>query len=241
MENTSIDVEQELSRLRKALALRDLMVDIAGHDLRNPLHSLSIALAELDNPELPGADRMQFAAAARRSLIKMDRILTDFIELNHLDAGKLPLQLQPIAPSWLLEQVRNEHRVAADAAGLQIDLSLEAEVPKILVDPERAVQALGKLVGNAIRFARGGSAIALGAARVGDQIELRVTDDGPGFPASSLPDPFDRVSEAARARRARGMGLPLAQSLVHAMGGTIEAKNGEGGGADLRLRFRTAP
>jgi signal transduction histidine kinase len=235
------DVEIELDRLRKALALRDLMVDVAGHDLRNPLHSLSIALAELDNPELPGAERKQFAAAARRSLAKMDRILTDFIDLNHVDAGKLALQSVPIAPSWLLDQARSEHRVAAEAAGLAIELALEAELPKILVDPDRTVQVLGKLVANAVRFARGGSAITLSAASVGGEVELRVSDDGPGFAATSLPDPFDRLSETARARRARGMGLPLAQSLVVAMGGTIAASNREGGGAEIRLRFRPAP
>src|SRR5689334_12528179 len=115
------DVEQELSSLRRALANRDLMVDIAGHDLRNPLHSLSIALAELDNPELPSAQRQQFAAAARRSLGKMDRILTDFIEINHLENGKLEIPVQPVAATWLLAQVKSEHAEAATAAGLEIE------------------------------------------------------------------------------------------------------------------------
>jgi two-component system sensor histidine kinase KdpD len=230
--------EQEINRLRRALALRDVMVDLAGHDLRKPLHSLSIALAELDNPELPNPERKQFAAAARRSLGKMDRILTDFIDINRLDSGKLAMEVQPVAATWLLEKVRTEHTAAATAAGFAIDLAIEAELPEFLADPDRAAQALGNLVVNAVRFARGGSTISLEAAQDGDEVVLTVRDDGPGFAASTLPDPFDRLSEAAMARRARGIGLPLAQGLVNAMGGTIAAANAADGGAEIRIRFR---
>jgi signal transduction histidine kinase len=234
------DVDAELDRLRRALALRDQLADVAGHDLRNPLHSLSIALGELENPDLPDSDRRQFTAAARRSLDKMERILDDFVDLVHLESGTLTFPCQPVSVSWLLDQVSQEHRAACSDASMVLYTAVEGGPLSVLADPDRAKQALGKLVVNAVRHARGGGPVELRASRVGDSVEIVVSDRGPGFSPSLLPDPLDRSPDPTGSRRTRGMGLAVVQAVVKAMGGSVEARNRPEAGAEVRIRLAAA-
>lgn len=235
------DAEAELNHLRRALALRDQLVDLAAHDLRNPLHSLSIALAELDNPELPAAERKQFAAAARRSVVKLEALVNDFVEMNHLDSGRLQVDVQTVPVAPLLEQVRGDHKALSDQAGMAIDLAIEGgDALAIRGDRERIRQAIGKLVINALRHGRGAGPVELRAARSGDKVEISVADRGVGFSEAMLREPFDRLGEAARARRHKGLGLPLAHGLVRAMGGSIAVANRDGGGAEVRVSLPAA-
>lgn len=225
----------ELADLRRAVRMRDRLFDLAGHDLRNPLHSMAIALSELDQPELPDAMKKQYIAAARRSVEKMERLVRDLLDLGHLESGSLRFELQPTSVTWLLDQVQREHGAAAAAAGTPISLEVDGDPGKAVLDPARAQQAIGKLIANVLKHARASGPVTLRAARTAGDIEITLSDRGPGFPPAMLPHLFDR-EVALGSKRGSGLGLQLVHGLVTAQRGTISARNTDPG-ASLSLRF----
>jgi signal transduction histidine kinase len=98
-------------------------------------------------------------------------------------------------------------------------------------DRDRILQALGNLISNALRHARGCPEIILSAALHGDLIRVSVMDSGPGIPTDALPHIFDRYWQAHPRRAGAGLGLAIAKGIVNSHGGTISAQNRNGSGA----------
>ncbi len=116
---------------------------------------------------------------------------------------------------------------------------MEPEPPTINIDRDRLLQALGNLVGNAIKFTPQGGRVEVQVTRAGDDIRFEVRDTGPGIPAKQLPHLFDRFWQARHSgRHSVGLGLAIAKGIVEAHGGRIWVESEEGSGARF---FVTVP
>ena len=109
------------------------------------------------------------------------------------------------------------------------------------MDADRIRQAVDNLVGNALRFAPCGSVIVLAARAAGRDLDIEVSDDGPGFPAGFLPHAFERFarpdSGRSRGDGGAGLGLAIVWAIAAAHGGIATAVNKSGGGAVVKLRL----
>jgi signal transduction histidine kinase len=180
----------------------------------------------------------------RSAADETDRVVQlaeDLLVIARSEQGQLPIRRDTLAAEELLRSVRERfERRTADAGA-----AIETTAPRGLVlvaDPLRLEQALGNLVDNALRH--GGRRIELSATPVAAQIELHVTDDGPGFPEEFIRSAFERFSraDAARGRGGSGLGLAIVAAIASAHGGSVGAGNREGGGADVWLALpRAAP
>ncbi len=207
---------------------RQMTADIA-HDLRTPLSVILGYSEALADGKLPGGPETY--EAIHRQAQHLNRLIEDLRTLSLADAGQLSLVRRPVEPRGLLEHTALAYLPAAEAR--QIALLVEAaDVPPILVDPDRILQVLGNLVSNALRHTPDGGSISLSAAQRGDQVLLRVRDTGSGIPAEELPQIFDRFYRGDMARTSdgsSGLGLAIARSLIGAHGGSISAENVTGG------------
>jgi len=207
---------------------RQMTADIA-HDLRTPLSVILGYSEALADGKLPGGPETY--EAIHRQAQHLNRLIEDLRTLSLADAGQLSLVRRPVEPRGLLEHTALAYLPAAEAR--QIALLVEAaDVPPILVDPDRILQVLGNLVSNALRHTPDGGRISLSAAQRGDQVLLRVRDTGSGIPAEELPQIFDRFYRGDMARTSdgsSGLGLAIARSLIGAHGGSISAENVAGG------------
>jgi signal transduction histidine kinase len=231
-----------LAEARRAVHLRDQVVAVVSHDLRNPLGAARLAVDQLVDPRLGEAERGPLLAAAGRALARADRLIRDLLEVSRLEGGAMPLSPRPIALAELFAACRHDHAALAEHAGATIELALEGEVPRALVDPERMLQALGNLVGNALEHARG-CRIELGAARAGgDAVRVWVKDDGPGIAPDALPHVFDRFYQASHQRRAgAGLGLAIARGIVAQHGGELAVTSAPGRGSEFHFEVAAAP
>lgn len=128
----------------------------------------------------------------------------------------------------------------AETVAANVSLSVEAGgVPDVRADPDRLVQALGNLVGNAVRHTPEGGRITLRAQPVPDGVEFAVTDTGEGIPPGVLPVVFERSAhaDAARAGGSAGLGLSIVRLLAEAMGGHAEATSTVGEGTTVLIRL----
>jgi signal transduction histidine kinase len=223
-----------VSRLQAGLTRERRFVAEASHELRTPLSLLKTELElALRRPRTPEELRAALASASEEA-DRLALLADDLLVLAQSDENELRLDLEPISVSELLEGVARRFAARAEEAGR----TLEVDAPDGLVvtgDRLRLEQALGNLVDNALRY--GSGAIGLQARPRDRSIELRVTDDGPGFPADFLPRAFERFSraEGSRARGSAGLGLALVAAIVRAHRGTVTAGNRGGGGAEIAL------
>jgi signal transduction histidine kinase len=232
-------LNEMLARLEGALERERALVSNASHELRTPLSlmktEIELALAE---PESAPA----LAAALRSAAEETDRLsqLTDdLLLLARVDSGELPLRRTDVAASELLGTITTRYQRRALDAGRTI----EAVSPRGVVvrgDRRRLEQALSNLVENSLRH--GAGAVRLEAAEQNGALELRVGDNGTGFPPEFVPHAFERFSRANGSRETAGVGLGLAivAAIAHAHGGTATASNHCAGGAEVTLRLPRA-
>ena len=232
-----------LSRLQRALSRQRAFVGDASHELRTPL---AVLRGELELADRPGRSREQLAAAVRSAAAEADRlarITSDLLLLARSDEDRLSLRLEPAGLRPLLAR-------SAELAGprlAQAGLSCRVDAPAGLrarIDPDWISQAVGNLLGNALRFAPRGSVIVLAARASGADLDIEVRDDGPGFPADFLPHAFERFrrpdSGRSRGDGGAGLGLAIVQAVASAHGGVAAARNIPGGGAVVTLHLPDA-
>jgi two-component system OmpR family sensor kinase len=213
-----------------------------SHDLRTPLTSIrGYAEALTDNKAKPARAAAVILSEARR----LERLVGDLLELAKLDARRFSLDVRETDIGEVVAETAEGFRPAADDAGVRLVLDgtkgAATEVARLVAaaDPDRLAQVVANLVENALKFA--GGRITVGTGRADGQVVLWVEDDGPGIAAEDLAHVFDRFYTVARtpARQVgSGLGLAIVHELVGAMGGSVAAEAGRGGGARMVVGLR---
>jgi two-component system OmpR family sensor kinase len=221
-----------LARLETALERERAFVDDASHELRTPLAmhraELEVALRHSESPE----ELRTAIASAIEEVDCLSQLAEDLLVLARSDKGRLAVKLEPVEVGSLMTSLRDRFASRAAAAGRPLDAE---PVDDLAVDADqlRLEQALGNLIDNALRHGKG--PIRLWARPSDSRVELHVSDAGPGFPPQFQAHAFERFSRAESARTGGGTGLGLAivEAIAKAHGGTANAANQAGGGADV--------
>jgi two-component system sensor histidine kinase BaeS len=226
--------------LAEATELRQQMTADIAHELRTPLTVIAGYIEALRDGVLkPTPDRFEAMSLEAQQL---KRLVDDLRTLSLAEAGELPLTRQGTAPRALLERVEAAFSPQAEQAHIALTVDADENLPELNVDPERLVQVLENLVGNALRHTDQGGEIVLSARAERADILLAVQDSGRGIAPEALPHVFDRFyrGEAGRAAEGgeSGLGLAIAKSIVEAHGGSITVRSpGVGQGATFTVRL----
>jgi two-component system, OmpR family, sensor kinase len=208
-------LNEMLARLEAGIAHERRFVADASHELRTPLALLRTEL-ELARRRPRSPEELRDALdSAAEEVDRLTRLAEDLLVLARVDEGQLPLRHEPIEVKELLETV-------AGRFGEEIEVGV-ADGESFVGDRLRLEQALGNLLDNARRH--GAGTIRLEAERKEGRLELRVSDQGPGFPPDLLPRAFDRFSrgDEARERGGTGLGLAIVSAIAKAHGGRAHA------------------
>ncbi|HEV2146907.1 MAG TPA: ATP-binding protein, partial [Longimicrobiaceae bacterium] len=218
-----------------AARLRDEVLAIVSHDLRNPLNVISFSSDVLLRAWAAdggrAAERRQVEGIAL-SAERMRRLILDLLDVARVEAGSLPVEPAPEPAADLLLEALELHAPLAEEKSLVMRVRIPPDAPPVLADHERVLQVLSNLLGNAIRHTPEGGAVVLSAEAGERQVRFALSDTGPGIADEHLPHVFDRFWRAPRARRGggAGLGLAIARGIVEAHGGSIwaESRPGEG-------------
>jgi two-component system OmpR family sensor kinase len=223
--NAMADALQHAEMLR-----RNLMADIA-HELRTPLTVMQGNLRALLDGVYPL--EMREVATLYDETRLMSRLVADLRELALVEAGQLPLNLQTVELKSTLSSSIEQFTLAAEAQDTHIEIA-ETPVPGVRADPDRLVQVMHNLLGNALRYTPGGR-ITIATEQLANLVRIRITDTGTGIAAEDLPHLFDRFyrGDDSRAGSNTGLGLAIAKAWVEAMGGSIGVESNTGKGSSF--------
>jgi signal transduction histidine kinase/CheY-like chemotaxis protein len=231
------DVTDELAAIEtaeRAARFRADIVAIVSHDLRGPLNSIGVAMDALKDDAISGDERARFSAAVMRSIERADRMITDLTTAGQIEAGTLRVERATVKVRALLEQARRDHELVASKSKMAIVLGT-VDDGEVQADRDRLLQALGNLVQNALRHAKGTPEIVLSAVRSPAEVALVVSDHGPGIAADALPHLFDRYWQGRERRGGAGLGLSIVRGIARAHGGDARAAPAAGGGAEFTI------
>ena len=225
--------------------MKDEFVLTASHELRSPLTSVQgfaeLLMLEREKLTSKQAETVEIILDNTRHVV---RLLNDLLDLARSDAGRLTIAPSPTEVAPLVEEATRSLRGQAEARGQRLREEVEAGLPLVNADRDRIRQILVNLLSNATEYCPEGATIAVGARRAGDEVEIAVSDDGPGIPDDQLEHIFERFTrgDAGMTQRVGGTGLGLAisKSLVELHGGSIAAESTVGAGSTFRFRLPIA-
>ena len=231
--------EANAARLHAESASRSKsrFIAAASHDMRQPLHALSLYAAALsqavDEPRAVGIARNIEAAVD-----SLDSLFEALLDLSRLDAGVVTPAPRTFRAKTLVERLQNEFRpVAADKG---IALHVQSEDLALHTDPVLLERVLRNLLDNAVRYTQSGG-VRLECLHGEDGIEIRVMDSGVGIPDTELGRIFEEFYQVGNAARdpARGMGLGLAsvRRMVELLGLRISVSSALGRGSVFTVRL----
>ena len=184
--------------------------DVTGHDPDKRARQLGIIIDETD---------------------RLSRLVDDILSLSRLESGAVTLSLDRLDLAELARQVAERFRDLSELSGSRLELELESG-SLLRADRRYLEQVVVNLLSNAFRFAR--ETVTVRVSRLGDQVELRVEDDGPGIPEDDLPRIWDRYYKGDHPGLAgSGLGLAIVKSILVSHGFLYGAKNRPTGGASI--------
>jgi signal transduction histidine kinase len=233
-----LEREQEtVSELRELNRLKDDFVAVASHEVRTPLTSIIGYAKTLRRPEFAEdrSTRDEFLAAIERQGDRLHRLVGNLLAASHLDEAQESLAAAPTSPRAVVDEV---------LAGLgpqarRVRVFLPPDLPEVASDRNRLELILANLVDNALKFSAEESPVDLGARRVGNDVEMWVSDRGIGIEADHLHRIFDRFyqvdSSVTRRYGGVGLGLHLVHELAQSLGGTVGALSTPGSGSTFTI------
>jgi two-component system sensor histidine kinase KdpD len=241
LEQQRLTAEAEAARpIAEADRMRAALLAAVSHDLRTPLASAKAAVSSLRSRDVTWTpeDHDELLATADESLDKLTRLVENLLDTSRLQAGAMSVFPRPADLGEVVARGLDDLGPGSRAVIVEIP----ADLPEVLVDPAILERVISNLVANAIRYSPPGSPPLLTASWLGDRVELRVIDRGPGLSeeqASRMFVPFQRLGDTDNTTGI-GLGLALSRGLTEAMHGTIEPEETPGGGLTMALSLPAA-
>jgi PAS domain S-box-containing protein len=225
-----------------ATHLRDQLLGVVAHDLRNPLSAILAQLWAL-RPHGAKSERRSVkpVQVIERAAKRMNRLIQDLLDVAVMESGQLTIERAQLAPRDLIVGAVDMERPLASSSSLELRVDLDGDLPDIWGDKDRLLQVFENLIGNAIKFTKAGGRITVGAASRDHEVVFRVADTGAGIAPENLPRVFDRFWQGSRAGRAgAGLGLPITKGIVEAHRGRIWVESVAGSGSTFFFTIPTA-
>ena len=242
LEQQRLTAEAEAARpIAEADRTRAALLAAVSHDLRTPLASAKAAVTSLRSRDVEWSaeDHDELLATADESLDKLIRLVENLLDMSRLQAGAMSVFPKPADLGEVIARSLDD----LGPGGKTIIVEVPADLPEVLVDPGILERVISNLLANALHYCPAGKPPLLTASSLGERVELRVIDRGPGIPreqAGRMFVPFQRLGDTDNTTGI-GLGLALSKGLTEAMDGTLEPEETPGGGLTMLLSLPAVP
>lgn len=233
----TVTVFRDFTREAEVERLKSTFVAIVSHELRTPLNAV-LGYAEMFKEAVYGPMNDKQVNMADRIIKNTQRLLgliNDLLDQAQMEAGKLTIQMAPVKPADLLDNLHGLMDKTASDKGLKLTSEIDDSLPELLSgDAARLHQILVNLVNNAIKFTDGGSVHVKLFYPSRHKWGIEVVDTGHGIPENEVPYIFETFRQvegtATRVHGGFGLGLSIVKQLVNLMNGDIKVESNLGKG-----------
>ncbi len=220
---------------------RDFVANVS-HDLKTPLTSIQgFSQAMLDGATKTQADYRQATSIINTEAQRMNRMVTELLSLASLQNGLSSLDMRPVQVAPMLAQLVLTMQPQAEQAGVDLSAQFQGSGALVLADLDRIKQAFSNLVENALKYTPAGGRVTVRLADAPNGVGVEIEDTGRGIPEQELKRVTERFYQVDKSRstatdgRSLGLGLAIAQEIIHAHGGQIGVVSKEGIGTTIRV------
>ena len=204
-----------------------------SHEIRTSLSLIITPLNDIIN-DIGGTVNTTKLDIMRRNIEHLNNLVSQFLDLQKIDEGVVPLCVKETNISLLLEDICERFRPVAENQQIEFHLVCESSDMIGYLDEDKVVKIIGNLVSNAIKFNSKGGRVTVFAAQVNDKIEFAVEDTGWGISPDDITRIFERYYQNNRQKnQGMGIGLSLVNQLVRLHKGSISVKSDPDGGQTL--------
>ena len=241
------ELKEANAELVNANRHKSLFLANMSHELRTPLNAIlgfSELLIDATNGRFTDANKKRFLEQIHSSGTHLLALINDILDLSKVEAGQMELRLQPVAVAELVGQVTSS--VEPLAVQKHLVLKSEAEAAgQVVADTGKLRQMILNLVSNAIKFTPEGGSVTIQARRVGDRLEISVSDTGIGIAEQDIGRIFKEFQQldsgVSRKQQGTGLGLALTKSYAILHGGDVRVESELGKGSRFTIDIPVEP
>jgi PAS domain S-box-containing protein len=240
LEEHNRQLQWQSEELSRAYRLKSQFLASMSHELRTPVNAL-IGYTALMRDRIYGELTAKQDHALERMYVASRHLLdlvNDVLDLARIEAGKMPVSLEPVNPELLLREVADTVEPLLRQKKLAFEMDIADDLPLLETDRTKVRQVVLNLLSNAVKFTSEGS-VTLHARPLASGIEVSVADTGIGIPAQNLATVFEDFRQLdqspTREYGGTGLGLSISRKLLHLLGGTIAVESCPGEGSTFRV------
>jgi PAS domain S-box-containing protein len=239
----AVDNARLFKASQDAVAARDRFLAMLGHELRNPLNSISIVARMLERESLSDERLAKLRTLIGRETRQLSTVVNDLLDVSRMLAGKMTLELQLIDLGALAREAAQSFEEIARQRELAFMVSIPDEALLIDGDPVRLHQVIANLLTNAIKFTESSGRVEMAVRADADRVLLSVRDTGIGIKPEMIGRIFEPFAQAAlQPPHGLGLGLSLVKEVTELHGGKVTASSeGIGRGSEFRVYLPLAP
>jgi two-component system sensor histidine kinase ChvG len=212
------------------------------HELKNPLASLRSAVDGLDRVEDP-ALREKLKIIVREDVARLDRLISDISEAARTDAELARATFERVDLGALVQQLVHSWETRRETGDARLAFARpRKDTAAVMGKPDRLARAINAIIDNAVSFSPPGGLVEIAVARVGDEVRIRIDDEGPGVPPEAREAIFNRFHsvrpEGENFGRHSGLGLAIAQAIVNGHDGEIDVQDRDDAPSGARFTIR---
>jgi signal transduction histidine kinase len=234
----AIERKRVLIELQQLNEVKNQLLGMAAHDLRNPLSVIQTAssfLLDESGKLLPEETRIDFLRRMKGSSEFMLKLIDDLLDVAKIESGKLDLDLSDVDMAGIIDDNLVLNGMLAEKKNIRLNFSRGAELPKLRADQGKVEQVLNNLISNALKFSLPDTEVKVTAQQMNGSVVVSVEDHGLGIPAGELDKlfkPFGRTSVRSTAgEKSTGLGLAISRKIIERHGGRIWASSEVGKGS----------
>lgn len=228
-------------------AMKDEFISIVSHELRTPLASIQGSLGLLQGGlggPLNGEAR-KLIDICLNNTHRLTRLIDDILDVQKLETSRQPMAAEEVELGPLVRETIETNRNLARQFDVRIDWTGGEAAVWVEGDPDRLIQVMTNLIGNAVKFSPAGSAVGVELASNGSWARVAVSDQGPGIPEETRPQLFEKFAQLRNPGPHRlpgtGLGLYIARTIIERHGGRIWVDSQEGAGSTFVFELPMIP
>ncbi len=240
LQNQNMEIEAQRKQVEEANRLKSEFLSNMSHELRTPLNSvmaLSQVLIRQAEDKLSEEETNYLKVIARNGK-NLLALINDILDLAKIESGKMDFSAKLFSLSSAVEVIMERLEPVAEDKGIELNLQIADDLPKLESDEKRVHQILQNLIGNAVKFTTAGS-VTVSARSDVENVHIEISDTGIGISGKNLPFIFEEFRQVdgttARQYEGTGLGLSIAYKAVKALGGDLSVESILGKGSKFSL------